>query len=107
MHKLGTIQHSHGIKVSAQEWCEENIKLGMVHVVYEWAQGTSFSKICELTEVDEGTIVRCITRLDETCRDVRSCARVIGDPSLYDKMQNASELIKRDICFAASLYLSP
>ena len=30
-----------------------------------------------------GTIVRCIVRLDETCRDVRNAARVIGDPVLY------------------------
>jgi superfamily II RNA helicase len=66
----------------------------------------SFAEICELTEVDEGTIVRCITRLDETCRDVRNCARVIGDPALFQKCQKASEIIKRDICFAASLYLS-
>ncbi len=52
-----------------------------------------------------GMIVRCIQRLDETCKDVRNAARVIGDTSLYSKMQVASTLIKRDIVFAASLYL--
>ena len=51
-----------------------------------------------------GIIVRCIQRLDETCKDVRNAARVIGDPVLYQKMQEASTLIKRDIVFAASLY---
>ena len=51
-----------------------------------------------------GNIVRCIQRLDETCKDVRNAARVIGDPVLYQKMQEASSLIKRDIVFAASLY---
>ncbi len=54
----------------------------------------------------EGSIVRCITRLDETCRDVRNAARVIGDPLLYQKMVAASELIKRDIVFAGSLYVT-
>ncbi len=49
-------------------------------------------------------IVRCIQRLDETCKDVRKAARVIGDPVLFQKMQDASNLIKRDIVFAASLY---
>lgn len=49
-------------------------------------------------------IVRCIQRLEETCRDVRNAARVIGDPVLFQKMQEASKLIKRDIVFAASLY---
>lgn len=51
-----------------------------------------------------GIIVRCIQRLDETCRDVRKAARVIGDTVLYQKMHNCSTLIKRDIVFAASLY---
>ena len=51
-----------------------------------------------------GMIVRCIQRLEETCRDVRNAARVIGDPMLKEKMQEASKLIKRDIVFAASLY---
>lgn len=51
-----------------------------------------------------GIIVRCIQRLDETCRDVRKATRVIGDPVLYQKMQACSTKIKRDIVFAASLY---
>ena len=48
--------------------------------------------------------MRCIVRLDETCRDVRNAARVIGDSVLYKKAETASALIKRDIVFAASLY---
>ena len=57
-----------------------------------------------LTDVQEGMIVRCIQRLDETLRDVRDAARIIGDPILYKKMEEASTAIKRDIVFAASLY---
>lgn len=44
--------------------------------------------------------MRCITRLDELCREVRNAARIIGDPTLYRKMEQASESIKRDIVFA-------
>jgi antiviral helicase SKI2 len=43
-------------------------------------------------------------RLDESLRDVKDAARVIGDPVLYQKMDEASTIIKRDIVFAASLY---
>jgi antiviral helicase SKI2 len=78
---------------------------GLMQVVYEWARGMKFVDICPLTNVLEGSIVRCITRLDETCRDVRNAARVIGDTILYQKMVLASEMIKRDIVFAASLYI--
>jgi hypothetical protein len=45
-----------------------------------------------------GSIVRCITRLDELFREIRNCAQVIGNPT--------SDAIKRDIVFASSLYVS-
>jgi antiviral helicase SKI2 len=63
-----------------------------------------FKNITDLTDVLEGSIVRCIVRLDETCREVKGAARMIGDPLLYKKMEEAELLIKRDIVFAASLY---
>lgn len=37
-------------------------------MVYEWAKGTPFQEICQLTDVMEGSIVRAIVRLEETCR---------------------------------------
>lgn len=62
-----------------------------------------FKQITDLTDVQEGSIVRVITRLDETCREVRDAARVIGDADLFKKMEEAQALIRRDIVFAASL----
>lgn len=103
---LGTMQRDHGLHIDPQEYCENSLKFGLVHVVYEWALGVPFSSICELTLVQEGSIVRTITRLDELCREVRNCARVLGNPTLYRKMEAASVAIKRDIVFASSLYVS-
>ncbi|KAF2863754.1 antiviral helicase [Piedraia hortae CBS 480.64] len=80
-------------------------RFGLVEVVYEWARGMPFSRIAELTDVPEGSIVRVMSRLEETCREVRNAARIIGDPSLFAKMQKCHELIKRDICATASLYM--
>jgi len=80
-------------------------RFGMVEVVYEWARGMSFNRITDLTDVMEGTIVRVITRLDETCREVKNAARIIGDPTLYLKMTTCQEMIKRDVCAVASLYM--
>ena len=103
---LGQLQKGHGLDVDPLEYCENSLKFGLVHVVYEWALGVPFSNICELTLAQEGSIVRCITRLDELCREVRNCARVVGNPTLYRKMEVASTAIKRDIVFASSLYVS-
>lgn len=58
-----------------------------------------------LTEIQEGIIVRCIQQLNETIRDVKDAARIIGEPTLQQKMEDASNAIKRDIVFAASLYM--
>ncbi|KAL8800342.1 MAG: hypothetical protein Q9182_005236 [Xanthomendoza sp. 2 TL-2023] len=80
-------------------------RFGLVEVVYEWARGMSFNRITDLTDVLEGTIVRVISRLDETCREVKNAARIIGDPLLFTKMQSAQEMIKRDITAVASLYM--
>ncbi len=103
---LGQKQKDFGLPVDPLEYCAKSLKMGLVHVVYEWACGVPFSSICELTEVQEGSIVRCITRLDELCREVRNCARVVGNPTLFRKMEAASDAIKRDIVFASSLYVS-
>lgn len=104
------------------------LKFGLIEVVYEWAKGMvspepvlssiglsrlterplvsqSFQQITQLTDVQEGTIVRCMTRLDEACREVRDAARVMGNADLYTKMASASELIRRDVIFIGSLYL--
>lgn len=57
-----------------------------------------------LTDVQEGTIVRAITRLDETCREVRDAARIVGNADLFTKMEKCQLMIRRDIIFCASLY---
>ncbi|KAH7922845.1 ATP-dependent RNA helicase [Leucogyrophana mollusca] len=99
--KVGRVQDRH--KVAVEDF-RSNLKFGLMEVVYEWAKGMPFDQITSLTDVAEGTIVRVITRLDETCREVRDAARVIGDADLFKKLEEAQVKIKRDIVFAASLY---
>ncbi|CAG8516159.1 9016_t:CDS:10, partial [Ambispora leptoticha] len=100
--KIGEVQRECGLPISVDEYLG-SFKFGLVEVVYEWARGMSFLEIKDLTDVLEGSIVRCITRLDETCREIRNAARIIGNLSLYKKMDDAQMKIKRDIVFAASL----
>lgn len=99
--QIGEMQKICGMKNS--EYADQ-FNFGLVEVVYEWARGKPFGEIVQLTDVQEGVIVRTIQRLDEALRDVKDAARVIGDPMLYQKMDEASSIIKRDIVFAASLY---
>ena len=105
--KVNAFQTQHQVVLSSDDSNDfvSRPRFGLVEVVYEWARGMSFNRITDLTDVLEGTIVRVITRLDETCREVRNAARIIGDPELFAKMQTAQELIKRDVTSVASLYM--
>ena len=102
--RVNAIQERMQIYTIGEGSFESPHRFGLMEVVYEWARGMSFHRITDLTDVQEGTIVRVMTRLDETCREVKSAARLIGDMSLYAKMESAQACIKKDIIFAASLY---
>lgn len=102
---LEDLQERLGVRVEFSD-SKPSVNFTLAAAVYEWSRGVSFHKITDLVDVQEGKIVRCITRLDELCKDVRNAARVIGNPSLYRKLEAASECIKRDIVFAASMYIT-
>lgn len=53
----------------------------------------------------QGSLVRAIRRIEEILRQLMSAASVIGDLDLKAKFEEASDKIKRDVIFAASLYL--
>ncbi|KAM3569604.1 hypothetical protein VYU27_008312 [Nannochloropsis oceanica] len=103
---LGDVQRCFNLPTDPESFATQHVNLALVDVVYEWARGVNFKDIMEISTVQEGSIVRCITRLDELCREVRNAARMMGDPALYRKMEVVSQSIKRDIVFAGSLYLS-
>eukprot|EP01126_Amoeba_proteus_P004516 TRINITY_DN11503_c0_g1_i2.p1 TRINITY_DN11503_c0_g1~~TRINITY_DN11503_c0_g1_i2.p1 ORF type:complete len:262 (+),score=80.46 TRINITY_DN11503_c0_g1_i2:492-1277(+) len=103
---LANIQVDCGLQLDPEQYLKDKINTNLMEVVYAWARGVPFSEVITLTDVPEGTVIRTIVRLDETCRDFRSAARIIGDPGLAAKMEEASQLIKRDIVFASSLYVT-
>ncbi|EEB08946.2 ski complex RNA helicase Ski2 [Schizosaccharomyces japonicus yFS275] len=84
---------------------ESQPRFGLMEVCYEWARGMSFQRITDLTDVLEGSIVRTIIRLDEVLRECRGAARVVGDASMYAKMEECQNLIRRNIVFCPSLYM--
>eukprot|EP00898_Chlorokybus_atmophyticus_P001683 jgi/Chlat1/2515/Chrsp175S02429 len=94
---LGDVQQQYGLDLHPEDYAGGVLKFGLVEVVYAWAQGVPFADICELTNVSEGSIVRTIMRLDETCREFAQAAQLIGNEPLVEKMRAASEKIKRDI----------
>eukprot|EP01039_Chlorochromonas_danica_P001444 gene1444-1569_t len=106
-HQLNTLQQLEGLETDPEQLGTKPIvNFGLCSAVYQWARGVPFKEIMGLTAFQEGSIVRAITRLDELCRDIQNAAKVMGNTSLYYKMEAVSQCIKRDIVFAASLYIA-
>lgn len=102
---LGGVQAEAGLPVAPLEYVREAAKFGLLPAVYAWASGEPFRTICGYVDAPEGTIVRCVTRLAELLRETANVGRVIGNAQLVAKAEAASALIRRDIIFAASLYV--
>nr|XP_054764281.1 exosome RNA helicase MTR4-like [Lytechinus pictus] len=82
-----------------------SFKSTLMEVVYAWASGASFSQICKMTDTFEGSIIRCMRRLEELMKEMCHAAKAIGNTELENKFSEGIVKIKRDIVFAASLYL--
>ncbi|KAJ4716645.1 DExH-box ATP-dependent RNA helicase [Melia azedarach] len=77
----------------------------IMEAVYAWAKGSKFYEIMEITQVFEGSLIRAIRRLEEVLQQLILAAKSIGETELESKFEEAVSKIKRDIVFAASLYL--
>lgn len=106
-HCLGLVQAELGLSVSAHEYAKAHVRLGFVRGVKDWAIGKSFAEVCQAYdgEIPEGSIVRTIVRLCELLRELKNVGRVIGDPNLQTTAETAIQLCRRDVIFAASLYI--
>lgn len=58
-----------------------------------------------MTDIFEGSVIRCMRRLEELLRQLQSAAKAIGNTELENKFAEGIVKIKRDIVFAVSLYL--
>lgn len=77
----------------------------IMEAVYAWTKGSKFYEIMEITPVFEGSLIRAIRRLEEVLQQLILAAKSIGETELESKFEEAVSKIKRDIVFAASLYL--
>ncbi|KAF1757967.1 hypothetical protein GCK72_014425 [Caenorhabditis remanei] len=78
---------------------------GLMDVVSQWVNGASFNEIVKTTDVFEGSIIRCLRRLEEVLREMINAAKACANSELEQKFEEARKNLKRDIVFAASLYL--
>ncbi|KAF5847045.1 hypothetical protein GGP41_003344 [Bipolaris sorokiniana] len=83
----------------------KSFKYELMEVVFAWSKGATFSEICKMTDVYEGSLIRLFRRLEELLRQIAQAAKVMGSEELEQKFTAALELVRRDLVAAQSLYL--
>ncbi|XP_014242264.1 exosome RNA helicase MTR4 [Cimex lectularius] len=83
----------------------EQVRPFLAEVVLAWCNGVSFMEVCRISDTFEGNIIRCLRRLEELLRQFIQAAKTLGNQDLEIKFNEGIRMIKRDIVFAASLYL--
>ncbi|KAG0652279.1 ATP-dependent RNA helicase [Hyphodiscus hymeniophilus] len=101
---IAKVSQESKLKVNDQEYVD-SFKFQLMEVVLAWAQGKSFSEICKMTDVYEGSLIRLFRRLEELLRQMAQAGKVMGSDELASKFEEALGKIRRDIVSAQSLYL--
>jgi len=102
--RVSSVAKEAKLEVDVEEYVEK-FKPDLMDVVYAWVQGATFADICSMTDIFEGSIIRCMRRLEELLRQLSLASKAIGNTELERKVADGIVKLKRDIAFAASLYL--
>lgn len=102
--KIAKIMKDSKIEIVEKDYVE-SFRHELMEVVYEWCKGASFTQICKMTDVYEGSLIRMFKRLEELVKELIEVSNTIGNAALKEKMETVLSLIHRDIVSAGSLYL--
>ncbi|TKR73625.1 hypothetical protein L596_020918 [Steinernema carpocapsae] len=84
----------------------ESFNPGLMAVVHGWCSGKTFQEVVKIgNTLFEGSIIRCMRRLEELLREMRDASAALGNDELKAHFEASREALRRDIVFAASLYL--
>uniref|UniRef100_A0A060T9Q5 ARAD1D20438p n=1 Tax=Blastobotrys adeninivorans TaxID=409370 RepID=A0A060T9Q5_BLAAD len=102
--QIAKVSRESKLDISEDEYVQK-FRPELMEVVYQWAKGATFAQLCKMTDVYEGSLIRMFRRLEELLRQMIMAAKTIGNEDLEKKMDDAMNLIKRDLVAAGSLYL--
>ncbi|XP_047341316.1 DExH-box ATP-dependent RNA helicase DExH9 [Impatiens glandulifera] len=102
--RVATVQLECKVEIDIENFAS-SFRPDIMEAVYAWTKGSKFYEIMEISQVFEGSLIRAIRRLEEVLQQLIEAAKSIGEKELESKFEEAVSKIKRDIVFAASLYL--
>lgn len=102
--KIAKISKNCNLEIVEKDYVE-SFNLALVEVVFAWSNNASFSSICKMTDIYEGSIIRALRREIELLKQLVDAAKIIGNQELVDKFDKCTELLNRDFVQVSSLYM--
>lgn len=102
--RVGKVANECRMSLDVDEYVD-HFRPDLMDITAAWARGATFSEILKMSTIFEGSLVRAIRRLEELLRQLVAALQGIGELDLAARFEEAGTRIKRDIIFAASLYL--
>ncbi|OII73679.1 ATP-dependent RNA helicase [Cryptosporidium ubiquitum] len=92
------ISSESGLNIDSTQYISK-FRPQIMPIILKWSKGESFASILENTSFYEGSVIRCLRRLEELLRQVASATKSIGNDELEKKLKEGIALIKRGILF--------
>ncbi|ELP86931.1 DEAD/DEAH box helicase, putative, partial [Entamoeba invadens IP1] len=104
--RLVTVMNECRLDIKLEDYIQQFNPL-MMDIVMKWCSGVTFAQLVRESDkvMYEGSIIRSMRMLEELLEQMVSISRYMGTPDLNNKFAEGITLIKRDIIFAASLYI--
>jgi superfamily II RNA helicase len=84
---------------------QQKISLFWCDLIKEWIEGETSKNICENYNINEGTLVKNILKLNNLVDEWTNLARISQDVEIIEKMKDMKNILVREIIIPDSLYL--
>jgi len=106
--RVAKAEAEYGLRDEVEEYVD-SFSCELMPLVASWARGARFADLLAQrgphNRLFEGSVVRAIRRIEELLRQLADGAAGVGEQALQAKCEAAAAALKRDIVFAASLFL--
>lgn len=102
--RVASVTKESNILINVDEYVE-SFSPNAMGAVLHWCRGETFTEVCSNSDLFEGSIIRCLRRLEELLRQLVAAVKSIGNTELEEKFTKGSTALRRGIAFHASLYV--
>ena len=82
-----------------------SLNYNMTQIAYLWAQGKSIREVYKFMEIYEGNFIRSMIQINNLVQSIMNICEMMGNHSLYKKLEPIENRLIRDIVTMDSLYI--